>query len=49
MCYKFVSEPIGSVGPRVSGDRLQEHTMNSGDSFAILCQAQAYPMPAFRY
>ena len=42
------AEPIGSMSPTVSEDRLQEQTMRLGQSFAILCQGQAYPTPVFR-
>ncbi|KRF98072.1 uncharacterized protein Dwil_GK22019, isoform AI [Drosophila willistoni] len=44
-----ITEPIGSVSPTISGDRLQEQTQKIGHSFSILCQGQAYPMPVFRW
>nr|NP_001036497.1 down syndrome cell adhesion molecule 1, isoform AY [Drosophila melanogaster]ABI31048.1 down syndrome cell adhesion molecule 1, isoform AY [Drosophila melanogaster] len=44
-----ITEPIGSVAPTISGDRLQEQTRKLGHSFSILCQGQAYPHPVFRW
>nr|XP_017031925.1 Down syndrome cell adhesion molecule-like protein Dscam2 isoform X29 [Drosophila kikkawai] len=44
-----ITEPIGSVAPTISGDRLQEQTQKLGHSFSILCQGQAYPHPVFRW
>ena len=46
----FCSEPIGSSVPKfASADR--SHTFNYGQlqSISLLCQAQGFPLPAFRY
>uniref|UniRef100_A0A182K8V3 Ig-like domain-containing protein n=1 Tax=Anopheles christyi TaxID=43041 RepID=A0A182K8V3_9DIPT len=42
-----IAEPVGSVAPTISGDRLQEMRVTSAQDFAILCLGQAFPTPAF--
>uniref|UniRef100_A0A182MHU8 Uncharacterized protein n=1 Tax=Anopheles culicifacies TaxID=139723 RepID=A0A182MHU8_9DIPT len=42
------AEPVGSVGPKISGGRLQEMIVESNTSFALLCLAQSFPVPVFR-
>lgn len=43
-------EPVGSVAPNVNiGDKTNIATVRIGNSCNILCPAQAYPMPAFRW
>lgn len=37
------------MGPRVSEGRLHEKTLRAGRDVTILCVAQAYPVPHFRY
>ena len=41
-------EPVGSVGPKVSGGRLQEMIVEMNTTFALLCLAQSFPVPVFR-
>ena len=44
------TEPVSAKGPTFSSD-LQSSSFQrrAGSGFAILCQAQAYPVPFFRY
>lgn len=43
-------EPVGSVAPNVNlGDKTMLANVRIGNDLSILCPAQAYPMPAFRY
>ncbi|XP_045126212.1 Down syndrome cell adhesion molecule-like protein Dscam2 isoform X48 [Portunus trituberculatus] len=45
-----ISAPGGHVQPKLSGDRLQELSGESaGSSIAMLCPAQAFPRPEFRW
>lgn len=46
----FTIEPIGSKGPKFSND-LRSSTIDreEGQSFGLLCLAQAFPVPTFRY
>ncbi|XP_055593988.1 cell adhesion molecule Dscam2 isoform X36 [Uranotaenia lowii] len=44
-----ITEPVGSVAPKISGDRLQEMSVTIAQDYAILCLGQAYPTPAFRW
>lgn len=50
-CYiHFLLEPVGAKAPTFSSDSkgsIFERTVNS--SFALLCQAQAFPVPLMRY
>ncbi|XP_013136799.1 PREDICTED: LOW QUALITY PROTEIN: Down syndrome cell adhesion molecule-like protein Dscam2 [Papilio polytes] len=43
------SEPVGSKSPTFSNDvQFSGITRKTGQDFALLCQAQAYPVPIFR-
>lgn len=43
-------EPVGSVAPKVNvGDKLNILSIKRGHITNILCPAQGYPMPAYRY
>ncbi|XP_049290898.1 Down syndrome cell adhesion molecule-like protein Dscam2 isoform X6 [Anopheles funestus] len=44
-----ITEPIGSVPPKISGGLLQEMKVKIGQDFAILCLGQSFPMPSFRW
>ncbi|XP_061517370.1 cell adhesion molecule Dscam2 isoform X41 [Anopheles gambiae] len=44
-----ITEPVGSVGPKVSGGRLQEMIVEMNTTFALLCLAQSFPVPVFRW
>lgn len=51
MCtlFKPFPEPVASVGPRVNKkDSFEIDTISQGGSLAILCPAQAYPVPIYR-
>uniref|UniRef100_A0A8D8FL72 Down syndrome cell adhesion molecule-like protein 1 n=1 Tax=Culex pipiens TaxID=7175 RepID=A0A8D8FL72_CULPI len=43
-----ITEPVGSVAPKISGGRLQELIVQANTSFAMLCPAQSFPVPVFR-
>ena len=46
--YIFV-EPIGSAPPKFSvKDKINAFGVNVDETFAILCPAQGFPIPAFR-
>ncbi|KAG5667730.1 hypothetical protein PVAND_015701 [Polypedilum vanderplanki] len=40
-------EPVGTVPPKVTGDRLQELEVNHNKSLSILCLGQSAPAPQF--
>lgn len=43
-------EPVGSVGPRlVSGNDIKVITADGNSSVTMVCPAQAYPVPIYRY
>ncbi|CAB3223434.1 unnamed protein product [Arctia plantaginis] len=43
-------EPVGRVSPKfTTGDKSRAFDANGGESITMLCPAQAYPAPAFRY
>lgn len=43
-------EPMGSVGPKITtGEDFKHIKGKSGHSLNMLCPAQAYPTPFFRY
>ena len=47
----FTTEPIGGAAPKFSSSSksigiFEEH---GGESLALVCPAQAYPLPSFRY
>nr|NP_724544.2 down syndrome cell adhesion molecule 1, isoform BS [Drosophila melanogaster]AAM68885.2 down syndrome cell adhesion molecule 1, isoform BS [Drosophila melanogaster] len=44
-----ITEPVGSVSPKISGGRLQEITKSAATDLAILCLGQSFPTPAFRW
>ncbi|XP_035788174.1 Down syndrome cell adhesion molecule-like protein Dscam2 isoform X31 [Anopheles albimanus] len=44
-----ITEPIGSVAPKISGHHLQDLNVRVKHDFAILCQGQSYPTPSFRW
>ncbi|XP_043064045.1 Down syndrome cell adhesion molecule-like protein Dscam2 isoform X49 [Drosophila ficusphila] len=44
-----ITEPVGSVSPKISGGRLQEITKSAGTDLAVLCLGQSFPTPAFRW
>lgn len=42
-------EPVGSVRPKVNvNDKLNTKEVGAGETFAILCPGQSYPIPVFR-
>lgn len=43
------TEPVGSVAPKIAGDRLQESVVCRSQTLSILCLGQSYPVPSFRY
>lgn len=47
--YLLSVEPVGTKSPTFSSDvKFSGISRNLGISFAILCQAQAFPVPLFR-
>jgi len=42
-------EPVGSKAPSVTGDAKRWLRTKSTAGFAMQCQAQGHPVPAFRY
>ncbi|XP_070066212.1 cell adhesion molecule Dscam1 isoform X6 [Drosophila virilis] len=45
-----ITEPVGSVGPKISvGERLKDAAAQLGSTFTLFCPAQSYPVPAFRW
>ncbi|XP_070134587.1 cell adhesion molecule Dscam1 isoform X36 [Drosophila bipectinata] len=45
-----ITEPVGSVAPKVDfQDKLGFAIRSSNSSLNLLCKAQGYPMPAFRW
>ncbi|KRF98075.1 uncharacterized protein Dwil_GK22019, isoform AL [Drosophila willistoni] len=48
-----ITEPVGSVSPQFSGNGNQEHItllrVPLNGSLALMCPAQAYPVPYFRW
>jgi len=44
-------EPVGSVGPRLTAgtSKIQTVEYSVAVSATLLCPAQAYPVPNFRY
>lgn len=48
--FDLILEPVGRVPPKfTTGDKSRAFDANGGDSVTLLCPAQAYPAPAFRY
>jgi len=47
---KKFAEPVASVSPKIqSGDEFKFVKNKFGESLSILCPAQSYPTPVFRY
>lgn len=47
---RFYLEPIGSRVPTFPSDsKSSTFVRDEGSSFALLCQAQGFPTPLFRY
>nr|XP_033326668.1 Down syndrome cell adhesion molecule-like protein Dscam2 isoform X36 [Megalopta genalis] len=44
-----ITEPVGSKAPSISGDAKRWQTTKNSMGFAIQCQAQGHPVPAFRW
>ncbi|XP_052739505.1 cell adhesion molecule Dscam2 isoform X45 [Bicyclus anynana] len=45
-----ITEPVGSKSPTFSNDvQFSGITRKTGQDFALLCQAQAFPVPIFRW
>ncbi|XP_059621855.1 cell adhesion molecule Dscam2 [Phlebotomus argentipes] len=44
-----ITEPVGSVAPKIAGFRLQEATIREGSTTSILCLGQSFPTPSFRW
>ncbi|XP_058830692.1 cell adhesion molecule Dscam2 isoform X38 [Topomyia yanbarensis] len=45
-----ITEPVASVAPRLtSGDTLRVLQVRTSDNFTLLCPAQSFPIPAFRW
>lgn len=48
--HLLVTEPVGSVSPKKNtGDDIKVIAAAQGRNIGILCPAQAYPTPVFRY
>ena len=47
----FTIEPIGGAAPKFSSSSKSIGTFeeHGGESLALVCPAQAYPLPSFRY
>lgn len=47
--FNFCIEPVGAKGPTFSADSKSYTFVRAiGQSFALLCQAQSFPVPLFR-
>ncbi|XP_051153610.1 cell adhesion molecule Dscam2 isoform X35 [Leptopilina boulardi] len=44
-----ITEPVGSKAPSIAGDAKRWLQIRSSTGFEIPCQAQGYPVPAFRW
>ncbi|XP_065340873.1 cell adhesion molecule Dscam1 isoform X28 [Cloeon dipterum] len=44
-----ITEPTSSVGPKISGGRLQELSVREKNSATVLCLSQGFPVPNFRW
>lgn len=48
--FNILAEPVGAKAPTFSSDALsQTISRKEGQGFALLCQAQGFPVPLFRY
>lgn len=45
-CFRL--EPVGSVGPKVTSS-IELMTVGANGMVSLLCPAQSYPVPVFRY
>lgn len=49
-CFSHCAEPVGLKAPSLSNDATSiSYTRMVGQGFGLLCQAQAFPAPYFRY
>lgn len=49
-CFIQNTEPVGSKAPTFStASKISMFVQKSGDDLALLCQAQAFPVPLIRY
>lgn len=47
--FVCILEPLGAKAPSFNNDANSfSYTRALGQNFALLCQAQAYPVPVFR-
>ena len=47
--YPF-TDPVGAKVPKFStNDKSSSFVFNSGEGFGLLCPAQGFPIPTFRY
>jgi hypothetical protein len=47
--YPF-TDPVGARVPKFStNDKSSSFVINSGEGFGLLCPAQGFPIPTFRY
>jgi len=47
--YPF-TDPVGAKAPKFStNDKSSSFVFNSGEGFGLLCPAQGFPVPTFRY
>lgn len=45
----FTLEPVGSVPPKINSySKFDEMSVHNGETLAILCPAQSFPVPSFR-
>lgn len=45
-----IPEPVASVSPKIhTGDEFKMIKQKSDESLSLLCPAQSYPTPIFRY
>lgn len=42
------TEPTGQIAPRKTGDGWNKLTQKIGDEIALICDAQAFPVPLMR-
>lgn len=49
-CQNDFIEPVGSVSPKLTtGDKTRNIDIRRKQNITLLCPAQAYPVPVFRY
>ena len=49
LTFPFYEEPIGGASPKFPAALIHDISTSSGAQLALLCPAQAHPLPAFRY